>query len=367
MKSIGTVARWATALVTAGALLAVSGGIAQADPVPVSGTEGLVKIGSSFLPPGTPLVSPDGRRAYTIANDTDNHTRVRVVNTVADRVVATIDLGMEKWTRYRPALSADGRRLYVLNGLTLSVIDTGRDRVLNSLDLPDEPRPTGWGPGVAGTIAVNGPLVYVTQDGPAPGTSVPTAGLVWVYDTARRAVTGSVQLPGGDPRSIAVRPDGRSAYVSTETGIVHLDTTGAVPTVLGTVPGTANAQVDGLALTPDGSSLYAVNAVGDGTAIRVDLNHDTVTAHLTLTKGYSQLASPLVSADGTRLFVANSYPSGAPSVLAFDTATGAEVPNEDVFGFDVDDLVGLAIGPDGQTMYGTGGDSNGAELQIFDF
>ncbi|WP_035804841.1 hypothetical protein [Kitasatospora mediocidica] len=70
--------------------------------------------------------------------------------------------------------------------------------------------------------------------------------------------------------------------------------------------------------------------------------------------------------------MANSHPSGAPSVLAFDTATGAEVPNEDVFGFDVDDLVGLAIGPDGQSMYGTGEDGNGedgngAELQTFSF
>ncbi|PYC78070.1 hypothetical protein C7C46_17210 [Streptomyces tateyamensis] len=364
MKSVGTVARWATALATAGALLGVSAAVAQA--APVAGTEGLVELGTMGLEPGGPLLSPDGSRAYAVADDTDLHLRVHVVNTVKDRTVATVDLGLSYHSRQRPALSADGSRLYVVNGQTLSVIDTARHRVVSTVTLPDEPRPTGWGPGVTGALAVNGSTVYVAQDGPAPGTSAPTQGRVWAVDTVHLAVTGSAVLPGGQALSLVVRPGGRSAYVSTEVGIVHLAlTTAAAPTVAATVPD--SAHMDGLALTPGGGALYAVNDVADGTGLRVDLDHDTVTARLALTSGYSQLGNPVVSADGTRLYVTDGYPADDPAVLAFDTATGREVPAEDVHGFDLSTFDGLAIGPDGETMYATGMDDNGSGLQIFDF
>ncbi|MFE0460912.1 YncE family protein [Kitasatospora sp. NPDC058965] len=363
MNSIGTVGRWAVALATAGALLGGSGGVAQA--APVSGTEGLVELGSTGLPPGGPLLGPDGSRAYAVAEDTDLHLRVHVVNTVTDRTVATVDLGQSYGSRQRPALSADGSRLYVVNGQTLSVIDAVEHRVLGTVTLPDEPRPTGWGPGVIGALAVNGSTVYVAQDGPAPGTSAPTQGRLWAVDTVHRTVTGSTVLPGGRALSVVVRPGGRSAYVSTEVGVVHLDTGGALPAVVGTVPD--SAHMDGLALTPDGTALYAVNDVADGSALRIDPAHDTVTARLALTTGYAQLGTPVVSADGTRLYVTDAYPADDPAVLAFDTATGTEVAAEDVRGFDLSTFSGLAIGPDGATMYATGLDDNGSGLQIFDF
>jgi DNA-binding beta-propeller fold protein YncE len=61
---------------------------------------------------------------------------------------------------------------------------------------------------------------------------------------------------------------------------------------------------------------------------------------------------PIVSPDGTRLYVADNGSSGA-SVLAFDTTTGAALPAETT-DVDEDEITGLALGPDGHTFHVAG-------------
>ncbi|MFE5584975.1 hypothetical protein [Kitasatospora sp. NPDC056531] len=74
----------------------------------------------------------------------------------------------------------------------------------------------------------------------------------------------------------------------------------------------------------DGRRLFSVNGTSAGAADIIGPAADTATAHIRLTPGYADLPDPRISADGTRLYVADSEPSGA-SVLAFDT-TSVQVP-----------------------------------------
>jgi hypothetical protein len=359
MKSLVTAARWTTAALTAAALIGLAGGAAQA-AAPVAGTEATIDLAGHFA---VPVVSADGSRAYVASSDAGRNARVQVVDTVSDQVIATVALGTDQWTSYSAALSADGSLLYVANGPTLYVVDAVHATLLASVGLPDQPRPAGWTPGPVESIAVNGSSVYVEQDGPETYRQY-GQGRVLVFDTAQRVFTGSVQLPATSLRSIVVRPGGQNTYVSTDTGVVHLNSATAVPSVVGTVPGTAVVNPGALALTADGAALYAVSGSGS-TGAQVDLNHDTVSANLTFATGYASLSNAVVSPDGTRLFVLKQDYSNGPTLLAFSTATNKAVPADNITGFDVTNATGLALGPDGGTVYLTGDTAtNSTDLQI---
>ncbi|MCX4744793.1 hypothetical protein OG455_04535 [Kitasatospora sp. NBC_01287] len=373
MKSRAKAFHWGTAALAVAALLgpaadvaAAAGATAADAPVtPVSGNEATITVGAGEA---TPAVSPDGGKAYVAAVDGNNHLVLNAVDTQADTVIGKLVLGTWQGRPFM-ALSADGSLLYVLNGPNLSVIDTASLAALASVTVPDQPRPTGWSAGTTEGLALSpdGSTVYVAQNGPETYRQE-GQGRVLEFATAQRAFTTQIQLTAGELGSVVVRPGSHDVYVGSNGGVFHLNVAGAAPSLVGTVPGTTTAYDYELAFTPDGTRLFAVNGTGSGAGALINPGTDTVTTALRLLAPDGDLEYPQVSPDGSRLYLVNEDLTNGPSVLAFDATTGAAIPAETVSGLDEDTVDGLALGPDGDTMYVTGGVSpSGTTLQIVNY
>ncbi|MBV6699149.1 hypothetical protein [Kitasatospora aureofaciens] len=354
-------ARWGAALVAAGTLLAATAGTAQAAG-PVSGTEAVITVGNRQA---TPTVSPDGTTAYVVTADAKDNLVLAVVDTRSGAITGQLALGANRWTVYT-ALSADGSRLYVLNYLSLSIVDVPTLTLLGTTALPDQPRPADWRVGAPGGLALSpdGSTAYVSQFGPQTAGRI-APGRVLAFAPAQRAFTASVPLPAAIPEDLAVRPDGRDLYIGSEAGVLHLDTSGGAPSVTRVVPGTETTKDSHLTLSPNGH-LFAVNGAGAGTGDEIDPATDTVTRRLTLTPGSASLLHPRVSPDGRRLYVVDNSMEKGPSVITVDTATGTVVP-EEALALNEESVDGMVLGPDGHTLYAGGRVVSMGYLQILNF
>lgn len=264
----------------------------------------------------------------------------------------------------RVAVSADGRRVYVLGAnQTVSLIDTD---------------PTTPATGVVGTVYVGSSRTVATED-PATGDQTletfadssdftdiavspidnrvyvvnRTAGSVSVIDT--NPTTGDAEVidtiaVGAGSAGITLSHDGALAYVigRDDGKVAVIDT--AARSVVGTVDvgGSPSAGV----VSPDGSRLYVANLV-DNTVSVIDTASRTVVD--TVAVGGRPVAVA-TSSDGRYVYTANLQSN---SVSMIDTATGA-----------VTDIVvggspsGIAVSPDGAHLYVT--EAFGNRLAVID-
>ncbi|WP_327675609.1 hypothetical protein [Kitasatospora sp. NBC_00458] len=344
-------ARWTGSLVASAVLLltGAGAGAAVADTVPAA-TDGTA-IGWRAL--GL-AVSPEGNRAYVVAADRSGSRTPVVLRTVDTRtgaVVAELPLA-DDGTAGRPVVSQDGRRLYVLVSDRLVAVDTATATVLSRTPAPDQPRPDGWSTGGLTGLAVSpdGSKVYVDQDGPEAYGQGVRPGRVLVFGTPQGAFTASVPLRGHTVSAIALQPGGAGAYVSTDAGLEHLDTTAPVPTVLRTVARIGATKE--LTASPDGLHLYALGSQADaGTGYVVDTVNDTARPVFTFADGPVDLHYVAVSPDGGRVHVLKGGWTPQASVLSYDTATDTGVPGETLTGFGLDGVSAAAVAPGGHTLY----------------
>lgn len=140
-----------------------------------------------------PLITWAAPKAY-VGNFKDD--TVSVVDVPTASVVATIPVAAGP---HGMALSADGRTLYVSGdgSSQVSVVDTATDRVVRSLSVG--PTPHG---------------LALTPDGRQLLVAVYGDDRVTVIDTASGAAVGT--MPVAKPHTIAIRPDGRVAYVASQ-------------------------------------------------------------------------------------------------------------------------------------------------------
>ncbi len=270
-------------------------------------------------------ITPDGTSAY-VANSGSGS--MSVIDTTSRTVVATIIVGG------RPqaiAFTPDGSRAYVTNSTGsppyVSVIDTSSRAVIAIV-------PVGGSPvGVA--ITVDGAAAYVVNSG---------SDLVQVIDTASNMVVNEIPVGSGspgDPFWIAMTPDGSSAYVtnSLSRNVAVIDT--ASQSVLATID--VGGSPFGVAFAPDGGRAYVtVSAADCSTFVAViDVPSATVVDLVAPgSPGNSFGPGVAVTLDGSRVYATGSC-GGCNSVQVIDTAAD---PVVDIVA-PLDNSVGLAVTP----------------------
>jgi len=134
-----------------------------------------------------------GPKAY-VGNFNDN--TVSVIDTASGAVVATVPVAAGP---HGMAATPDGRTVYVSGdgSSTVSVIDASTDKVARTIEVGKTPH------GLA-----------LTPDGRTLLVSVYGEDRITLVDTASQAIVATV--PVAKPHTIAVRPDGKLAYVSSQ-------------------------------------------------------------------------------------------------------------------------------------------------------
>jgi len=240
------------------------------------------------------------------------------------------------------AVTPDGKTLYAVNSEAGTVTP-----VSTATDQPGTPIRVGSAPGDI-AITPDGTTAYVTDEGASTVTPINLA-----TNTAGKPIPVI-----GEPGLVAVAPNGQTVYVtSLSSGGSHVGSpTGigfriipiSTASDLAGTPIVLDANILGMVLTPDGSTLYAILSNYGATPGSVAaINAATGTVEATFPDTYDAAVTP----DGRLAYLTDEADGG---VLPVSTLTG--VPAGKVISVGVAP-VDIAISPDGKTAYVTGGDS----------
>lgn len=275
---------------------------------------------------GTLVVNTDGTFTYT-PDAEFRRTAVR------DTFMVTVDDSVA----YRLS-GAPGLLQTVLHRFAQTIGLSGADAVDSHPDIEVNP--------VIATIDLEDILssVAVSPDGDSAYVVGVGDNVVSVIDTVTNTVIATVPV-GEDPFGVAVRPDGARAYVTNRTD----DTVSVINTVTNTVIATipvGNHSL-GVAVRPDGARAYVTNMADDTVSV-IDTANNTVAATISVGDGPVGVA---VSPDGARVYVTNYY---ADTVAVIDTAANTVIASIPV-GNNPEEV---AVGPDGARVYVTNVDQS---------
>jgi YVTN family beta-propeller protein len=197
--------------------------------------------------------------------------------------------------------------------------------------------------GLMAAPALAAPKAYVLNYG---------TNAVGVIDTQTNQFVGPEIPVGSSPYSIAVTPDGKTAYVANDSGeslnVIDLQTGQAGPALeLG-----ANLYV--IAISPDGKTAYITTS--SGKVLVLDTQTNQVVGSIPIEGEASSLWGVAFSPDGKTAYVANEENN---TVAIIDTATrqvvGAPIPVGET-------PINIAITPDGNLAYVTNEESNSVSV-----
>jgi DNA-binding beta-propeller fold protein YncE len=196
---------------------------------------------------------------------------------------------------------------------------------------------------VATTDGVAGPGARPAGAGRRPSAGGVRNVLVPIDLVAQRALA-PIPLPGqGGSHAVAVLPGGRTVLVADGTAVVPVDPvtrTVGTPIDLG-----AGHEVFGMALDPSGNVLYALVPGG---IVPLDTAHDTVRPAIATGLSVSSVDSPhglAVSPDGSTLYVAGQGGTDyGGRVVPVAVATGQVLPAAGFDRFGIADPAALALG-----------------------
>lgn len=276
-------------------------------------------VGAPINSPGNPFgiaVSPDAKRAYVTSMTLNSLSVIdTTTNTVSGAPIAVGGAAKDV------AVTPDGARAYVTlaGATTVAVVDTTTRTLLPTVNL------NGVIPNAI-AIAPDGKRAFVA------GLSV-----AQVIDTTSNLVTATLNpMPGASANmnAVAVSPDSKRVYLAStilgDFGSTNSSTLSVVDAttnaLIANIPliGPANSRTDSVAISPDGKSAY----VTDGKTGLVWVV-DTATNTLTTTIATSALTTPsgaediAFSSDGKRAFTVQP---DANAVAVIDTATKTLAP-----------------------------------------
>jgi YVTN family beta-propeller protein len=237
---------------------------------------------------------------------------------------------------------------YVSNSYadTVSVIDTGTNDVVATVEFGDAPAKQTVTADLEGTTGVAHGLVNptVAPDGKHVYVAKSVGGGVAVIDADTQTVTTVLDAGGPKPSGLAFTPDGSRLVVTLlgqtvdEPGAVAVVdcTTGEAGPLIG-----VGGQPERIALSPDGTRAYVVSMHGRSLCV-VDVDRRAVVAEIPLGElPFNVLASP----DGSRVYVGVLR---ANHIAVIDTGSC-----EIVATIDVPTPNGLAFAPDHRRIYVT--------------
>ena len=219
------------------------------------------------------------------------------------------------------AVSPDGTRVVAANIFndSISVIRLDQGSAVTELDL----RPGIVNPAQSGVAGGETPFgVAITPSNVALVTSQRDRELVAVDITGTPRVVSRIALPG-NPNSIVLSPDGYRAYVAqdnsdtvavidaTNGNLIAEIPTAAPPGLLTTKRRYTGADPNGLALSPDGLTLYVTNGGSNSLAvIPLDVANPQVAG--LIPTGWNP-NSVSISADGRSFYVVNGKSNAGPA------------------------------------------------------
>jgi len=302
---------------------------------------GQVTVGTA--PQGVAF-SPDGRKLYVA-----NQGSVSLISTVTNKVLVP-NSSLPNTARAVPSgivASRDGKRVYVGLATGIAALDAALVQTISSESV------SGFtiGEGAQASpqalaLSPDGTRLYVADN--LPG------GFVRTVTLASRSVAPATSFgPGMVPVGVAASPDGTRVYVAVrDSGRVAADFVGLIdPRSGATLPTTislgAGAEPTAIAFTPDGRTAYVANR-GAQTVSVIDTASNTVRTTLS---GVRAPAGIAVTPDGAKVLVANS---GDDTVGVIDVASGTTSALAIVLpGVPVSGPTGIAISPDGSQAYVT--------------
>jgi YVTN family beta-propeller protein len=266
-------------------------------------------------------LSPDGRTVYVALSgsprcppsmpDADcaklksdkSRDGIAIVDVAARRVVRVLPGGSDP---EQFDVSPDGSRLYVSNedAGVATIVDVASGQILHTVKVGDEPEGVRRSP--------DGKIVYVTSEGDRQVT---------VLDASTGEVRATFKV-GARPRDAIFTADGKRAYVSSELEgiVVEVDATRHVVTAKIAMP--AGSRSMGLALSPDGRSLYVTNGRAQ-TVTQVDIASRKIVRSVEVgVRPWGIAATP----DGSRLYIANGPSNDVAVVDAATFAVKARIP-----------------------------------------
>jgi YVTN family beta-propeller protein len=278
--------------------------------------------------PGSYAVTFPNHASAWVTNSSDN--TISVVDYATGNVEKTIQL------KSQPSLiqaSPDGTRAYVLTGADLVALDTHTGTVLATVTLPND------GLMNAGlVVSPDNSRVYATFDSQTIVVfDVATGTIAATWHTAR-ALTWTAS------GTLTLSPDGSTLYTSGEV-LTAIDT--ATGDTLWTVnpPGPARTySFVGSAITADGGTIYASYAaqIGTGSALAtIDTTSHAIAASANLG---SELQQPVLSKDGTTLYVLDAIDS---VLYVISPASLTSTASIDLSG----PVATLTLGMDGNALY----------------
>lgn len=274
------------------------------------------------------------QNAYVTCQAADN---VNVIDINTDTVVTTVGVGD---TPFGVALTPDNLIAYVANNLgpSVSVIDTSTNTVITTITTGVRLNPFDI------AVSPDGSVAYLTAE----------LGFVNVIDTSTNTVVDEIAIFGGSPRGLAFTPNGIANYVAyippaprlSGVGASHNTAILSVNINFAAAMLTVGDTPTGVAITPDGLTVYVVN-MGDDSVSVIDTNFNVI---VTTINGAGNFSSPFgvaITPDGTKAYVTNT-----DNIAIINTATNTvsgsiPVPGETR-------LNGVAITSDGLKAYVAG-------------